>query len=152
MLRLKNLVSLNQRSAKIVLTASNSHSAVTSAESGSESERIVLPKRIKRGPIDVLTALARTVGRDPTASNYKFHDDPHLIPYTEHDKKGFALAQEAGRKTARWIKSEHATYFQVRNCRSAVICFELVSFFFFFFLIFCAAHNGSATDRSIYAD
>lgn len=113
MLRLGNLVPLNQRVANILVTSFRFNSAVTSADTSSDNERIVLPKRIKRGPTDVLRALAGTVGRDPTAAHYKYHDDPFLIPYSENDKSGFALAQEAGRKTAQWIKREHASYFEV---------------------------------------
>lgn len=114
MLRLKNFVALNQRGVNILVTSFKANSTVTSsADTNSDSERIILPKRIKRGPTDLLRALSRTIGRDPTASHYKFHDDPYLIPYSEGDKKGFALAQEAGRKTAHWIKREHADLFQV---------------------------------------
>lgn len=101
---------LNQRVANIFVASFRLNSTVTSA---SDSERIVIPKRIKRGPTDVLRALAATVGRDRTAAHYKFHDDPFLIPYSDNDKSGFALAQEAGRKTAQWIKREHGSYFEV---------------------------------------
>lgn len=104
---------LNKRVANIFVTSFRLNSALTSADSSSASERIVLPKRIKRGPTDVLRALAATVGRDPTAAHYKYHDDPFLTPYSENDKSGFALAQEAGRKTAQWIKREHGSYFEV---------------------------------------
>lgn len=113
MLRLGNLVPLNQRVANVFVTSFRLNSTVTSAQSSSDSERIVLPKRIKRGPTDVLRALAATVGRDSTAAHYKYHDDPFLIPYSTNDKSGFALAQEAGRKTAQWIKREHGSYFEV---------------------------------------
>lgn len=116
MLRLKNFVTLNQRGVNILVTSFKSNSTVTSSAdtiSDSDSEQIILPKRIKRGPTDLLRALSRTIGRDPTASHYKFHDDPFLMPCSVGDKKGFALAQEAGRKTAHWIKREHADLFQV---------------------------------------
>lgn len=112
MLRLKNLLSLNRRTT-ICVTSFKSNSTVTSAVKTNDSERIVVPKRIKRGPTDVLQALSGTIGRDPTASHYKYHDDPYLMPYSEGDRKGFALAQESGRKTALWIKREHAELFQV---------------------------------------
>lgn len=115
MLRLKNIVSLSQRSARIVVNSCrcNSTAAATESTGSGDNERIVLPKRIKRGPTDVLQALADTVGRDPTAAHYKYHDDPFLMPYSDSDKRGFALAQEAGRKTAQWIKSQHSELFQV---------------------------------------
>lgn len=61
------------------------------------SEKIVIPKRIQRSPTDILYALSATVGNDPTAAHYKYHDDPFLIPQSISGKRTFALAQEAGR-------------------------------------------------------
>lgn len=104
-------MALHQRSANVFVTSFKCNSTV--ADTSGDTERIVLPKAIKRGPTDVLIALSNTVGRDPTAAHYKFHDDPYLMPYSENDKRGYALAQEAGRKTAQWIKREHANLFEV---------------------------------------
>ncbi len=61
------------------------------------SEKIVIPKRIHRSPTDILYALSATVGNDPTAAHYKYHDDPFLIPQSNSGKRAYALAQEAGR-------------------------------------------------------
>ncbi|KAL1436534.1 hypothetical protein MTO96_049632 [Rhipicephalus appendiculatus] len=47
---------------------------------GSGKQTIVIPKRIPRGPTDILKALASTVQRDFTAPHYKYHDDPFFIP------------------------------------------------------------------------
>lgn len=98
-------------------------------------DKIVIPKRIQRSPTDILYALSATVGSDPTAAHYKYHDDPYLIPYSNSNKRSFALAQEAGRyvsmtvsiagfvssnpfsisrKAAKWIRQEHSDLFQVR--------------------------------------
>lgn len=85
-------------------------SAVT--QSAAE-EQIVIPKRIQRSPTAILEALSATVGRDPTAPHYKFHDDPYLIPTSNVSKRTFAMAQEAGRKAAKWIKEEHRNLFMV---------------------------------------
>lgn len=148
MLRLKKLVSLNQRGANILVTSFKCNSTVPSVDSGSDSERIVLPKAIKRGPTDVLTALARTIGRDPTASHYKYHDDPYLTPYSEGEKKGFALAMEAGRKTAQWIKREHANLFEVCFSHNYLPNDGVSNRFIFIFV----AYDRPATGRSIYAD
>lgn len=52
------------------------------------------------------------MNRDPTAPHYKYHDDPFLIPASNYAKRSFALAQESGRKAARWILQEHADLFQ----------------------------------------
>lgn len=119
MLRIKGVVALNRRVANVLVTSFNANS--TAAPAQCDNKRIVLPKRIKRGPTDILRALANTVGADPTAAHYKYHDDPYLTPYSESNKQTFALAQESGRKTARWIKNEHADLFQVNSLFPSVI-------------------------------
>lgn len=75
-------------------------------------EKIQIPNRIRRNPTDILRALEKTITRDPTAAHYKYHDDPYLIPTSNIGKRSFALAQEAGRKAAHWIRKEHADLFQ----------------------------------------
>ncbi|RZF47261.1 hypothetical protein LSTR_LSTR004970 [Laodelphax striatellus] len=75
---------------------------------------IVIPKRIHRGPTDILRALANTVNTDYTAPQYKYHDDPYLIPTSNFAKRSYALSQESGRKAAKWILQEHADLFQHR--------------------------------------
>ncbi|XP_065564932.1 small ribosomal subunit protein mS39-like isoform X2 [Artemia franciscana] len=77
-----------------------------------DSKMIQIPTRIERGPTDILKALAKTVKRDKTAAHYKFQDDPYLIPLTVMGKRQFALSKEAGRKAAKWIRQEHAEFFQ----------------------------------------
>lgn len=72
-----------------------------------------LPRKIQRSPTDLLYALSATVGTDSTAAHYKFHDDPYLIPMSNIGKRTFAMAQEAGRKAAKWIRQEHKKQFQV---------------------------------------
>lgn len=78
-------------------------------------EKIQIPNRIRRSPTDILRALETTISRDPTAAHYKYHDDPYLIPTSNIGKRSFALAQEAGRKAAHWIRKEHANLFQHRE-------------------------------------
>lgn len=75
-------------------------------------EEIIIPKRIRRGPTDILRALESTIKRDPTAAHYKYHDDPFLIPMSNLGKRAFAMAQEAGRKAAHWVRQENAELFQ----------------------------------------
>ncbi|XP_039275345.1 protein PTCD3 homolog, mitochondrial [Nilaparvata lugens] len=75
---------------------------------------IVIPKRIHRGPTDILRALANTVNTDYTAPQYKYHDDPYLIPMSNYAKRSYALSQESGKKAAKWILQEHADLFQHR--------------------------------------
>lgn len=88
------------------------------ASSTSDSEEIQIPNRIQRSPTDILRALSKTVGFDPTAAHYKYHDDPFLIPMSNVGKRTFALAQESGRKSAKWIRQENAMLFQVSRLLS----------------------------------
>ncbi|XP_026327030.1 protein PTCD3 homolog, mitochondrial [Hyposmocoma kahamanoa] len=78
------------------------------------SDGISPPPRIPRSPTDILQALAATVGPDPTAAHYKYHDDPYLIPLSNFRKRSYALSAEAGRKAAAWIRDEHAELFATR--------------------------------------
>lgn len=84
------------------------------ASSSSDKEEIVIPNRIVRSPTDILKALSQTVNRDPTAAHYKYHDDPYLIPMSNIAKRTYAMAQESGRKSAKWIRQENASLFLVR--------------------------------------
>ncbi|XP_064073297.1 small ribosomal subunit protein mS39 [Vanessa tameamea] len=79
------------------------------------SDGISPPPRIPRGSTDILQALAATVGNDPTAAHYKYHDDPFLIPLSNFRKRAYALSAEAGRKAAAWIRDEHANLFTTRE-------------------------------------
>ncbi|KAF0294157.1 Protein PTCD3, mitochondrial [Amphibalanus amphitrite] len=75
------------------------------------ADDIVIPDYIERSPTDILKALSSTVGRDLTASHFKFHDDPYLMPRSNPDKRQFALSQEAGRNAARWIRDHKPELF-----------------------------------------
>lgn len=89
--------------------------ALRSCATNASAEKIVIPNRIQRGPTDILHALSSTVGNDPTAAHYKYHDDPYLIPMSNIGKRTFALAKEAGRKAAIWVRQEHSDMFQHQN-------------------------------------
>lgn len=78
-------------------------------------ERIEIPREIPRGPTDILRALESTITRDPTAAHYKYHDDPYLIPMSNVGKRAFAMAQEAGRKAAQWVRKENPHLFNHRE-------------------------------------
>ncbi|KAI5641169.1 pentacotripeptide-repeat region of PRORP domain-containing protein [Phthorimaea operculella] len=86
-----------------------------SSSPGSAGDGITPPAYIPRGPTDILQALAATVGPDPTAAHYKYHDDPYLIPLSNYRKRAYALSAEAGRKAAAWIRDEHADLFTQRT-------------------------------------
>lgn len=87
--------------------------ATASDDTADPAERIVIPKRIDRSPIDMLKVLSATVGRDPTMPHYKFHDDPFLIPESMYQRVQYAMAEESGRKAAKWIFNEHGALFNV---------------------------------------
>lgn len=80
-----------------------------------QNEEISIPKRIERGPTDILRALGSTIKRDITAPHYKYHDDPFMIPMSNLGKRTFALARESGRKTAHWVRAQHANLFQHKD-------------------------------------
>ena len=67
--------------------------------------------------------MASTVKRDPTAAHFTFHDDPFLIPLSNSAKRSHALAQEAGRKAAKWIKDENWQLFQHQNAEPFIDAF-----------------------------
>lgn len=81
----------------------------------SNETEVIVPKRIHRGPTDILEALASTINRDPTAAHYKYHDDPYLIPTSNFTKRIYALSQESGKKTAMWIRQQHPQLFMHRE-------------------------------------
>ncbi|CAG9091060.1 unnamed protein product [Plutella xylostella] len=84
-------------------------------QNSASSDGISPPPRIRRGPTDILEALAATVGPDPTAAHYKYHDDPYLIPLSNFRKRAYALSAEAGRRAAVWIRDNHAELFNMRE-------------------------------------
>lgn len=86
-------------------------------------EKIEIPKRIPRRPTDILRALENTLTRDSTAAHYKYHDDPYLIPMSNVGKRTFAMAQEAGRKAAHWIRQEHAELFKHKEADPIIKAF-----------------------------
>jgi pentatricopeptide repeat domain-containing protein 3 len=80
-----------------------------------KEEKIEIPNYIQRTPTSILRALSQTVGFDHTAAHYKYHDDPYLIPLSNVGKRTFALAQESGRKSAKWIRQQHSQFFLVSS-------------------------------------
>uniref|UniRef100_W8AZV6 Small ribosomal subunit protein mS39 n=1 Tax=Ceratitis capitata TaxID=7213 RepID=W8AZV6_CERCA len=93
------------------------------SNAGAVEERIEIPNRIQRSPTDILNALASTVGRDPTAPHYKYHDDPYLIPMSNVGKRTFAMSQEAGRKAAKYIRDEHRDVFMHQEAQPPIEAF-----------------------------
>lgn len=115
-----NGVIKNLLASQSTVAARKTTASATSKPTTDGSKKIVIPKKINRGPTDMLYTLSKTVGRDPTAAHYKFHDDPYLIPTSLFYKDQYALSQEAGKQAAQWIKREHAALFNVSKSESFV--------------------------------
>uniref|UniRef100_A0A8C1KEQ8 Pentatricopeptide repeat domain 3 n=1 Tax=Cyprinus carpio TaxID=7962 RepID=A0A8C1KEQ8_CYPCA len=85
-------------------------------------EEIVIPKKKTWSKEAVLQALASTVNRDPTASDYRFQDDPYLTPKTSSEFKLFSLSQESGRNAAKYFISTYPKYFQKDYAQPHIPC------------------------------
>ncbi|KAG7518068.1 hypothetical protein JOB18_023733 [Solea senegalensis] len=84
----------------------------TAVEANKEStENIVIPRKKTWSKVAVLEALASTVGRDPTAYNYKFQDDSYLSPGTLTEFKLYSLSQESGRTAAKFFINSNPKFF-----------------------------------------
>ncbi|CAJ0574303.1 unnamed protein product, partial [Mesorhabditis spiculigera] len=81
------------------------------AATASATKKIVIQPKIKRGPTELLEALAATVGPDPTAPHFAFIDDPATIPSQAATKRNYLLAKELGRRAARGLAEEWPTLF-----------------------------------------
>uniref|UniRef100_A0A8C1MUU3 Small ribosomal subunit protein mS39 n=1 Tax=Cyprinus carpio TaxID=7962 RepID=A0A8C1MUU3_CYPCA len=86
------------------------------------SEEIVIPKKKTWSKEAVLQALASTVKRDPTASDYRFQDDPYLTPKTSSEFKLFSLSQESGRNAAKYFINTYPKYFQKDYAQPHIPC------------------------------
>ncbi|XP_022706489.1 protein PTCD3 homolog, mitochondrial-like isoform X1 [Varroa jacobsoni] len=85
---------------------------VSTHKTSSPEVQIEIPKRIQRGPTDILRALSSTLKPDYTAPHYRYHDDPFLIPHSSMNKRSFSLAKESGRKTARYFLQKYPESFK----------------------------------------
>uniref|UniRef100_A0A336MAF5 Small ribosomal subunit protein mS39 n=1 Tax=Culicoides sonorensis TaxID=179676 RepID=A0A336MAF5_CULSO len=122
---MNNLITLRniQKIQKSIVSSLLKQNVRALSASPATDEEIVIPKRIPRSPTDILKALSATVGRDPTAAHYKYHDDPFLIPASNIGKRSFALAQESGRKAARWIRQQDREWFNHIVCDPQIDAF-----------------------------
>lgn len=55
--------------------------------------------------------MASCLKRDSTAPNYRFHDDPFLIPYNSRNKQNYILAKQNGKRAARFVLDQHPELF-----------------------------------------
>lgn len=72
---------------------------------------IKIPKRIERGPTDILKALVSTVKYVPSEPNRDLHDDPYLLPIARMDRLTFPLAKLSGISTAKFLLNKHPELF-----------------------------------------
>uniref|UniRef100_A0A8C1BP49 Pentatricopeptide repeat domain 3 n=1 Tax=Cyprinus carpio carpio TaxID=630221 RepID=A0A8C1BP49_CYPCA len=59
---------------------------------------------------------------DPTASDYRFQDDPYLTPKTSSEFKLFSLSQESGRNAAKYFINTYPKYFQKDYAQPHIPC------------------------------
>lgn len=84
---------------------------------------IRIPKRIERGPTDILKALASTVKYVPTAPDPHLQDDPYLLPSRAGQKNQFYFAKASGRNTARFLLNRHPEIFFRDQSEPKVLAF-----------------------------
>lgn len=72
---------------------------------------IKIPKRIERGPTDILKALASTVRHVPTEPDQLLQDDPFLLPTRPNHTNLYALSRISGKKTAKFLLNKHPELF-----------------------------------------
>uniref|UniRef100_UPI003D9C95AA small ribosomal subunit protein mS39 precursor n=1 Tax=Danio rerio TaxID=7955 RepID=UPI003D9C95AA len=88
----------------------------------SSQEEIVIPKKKTWSKEAVLQALASTVKRDPTASDYRLQDDSFLTPKTASDFKLFCRSQESGRNAAKYFINKYPKYFEKDYAQPHIPC------------------------------
>lgn len=113
MFRALNTSRLSAQLGSKLSPAVRMQSSLAATSATQTNNKIVLPKPVKRGPTDILYALAATVKRDPTAPHYQFIDDPFLIPKSQMMKAQCQLAIENGRRAARFVMKENPHLFGV---------------------------------------
>uniref|UniRef100_A0A671NSJ1 Small ribosomal subunit protein mS39 n=1 Tax=Sinocyclocheilus anshuiensis TaxID=1608454 RepID=A0A671NSJ1_9TELE len=98
------------------------NSAADQQPAVSSPEEIVIPKKKTWSKEAVLQALASTVSRDPTASDYRLQDDPYLTPKTSSEFKLFSLSQESGKNAAKYFINTYPKYFQKDYAQPHIPC------------------------------
>lgn len=75
------------------------------------STAIKIPKRIERGPTDILKALASTVKHVPKEPDQLLQDDPFLLPVRPIDRNFYAMSRLSGKATAKFILNKRPEMF-----------------------------------------
>ncbi|XP_073677039.1 small ribosomal subunit protein mS39 [Garra rufa] len=100
----------------VLCSAANQQPAVSSPE------EIVIPRKKTWSKEAVLQALASTVNGDPTASDYRFQDDPYLTPKSSSEFKLISLSQESGKNAAKYFINTYPKYFQKDYAHPHIPC------------------------------
>ncbi|KTG44782.1 hypothetical protein cypCar_00028386 [Cyprinus carpio] len=117
-----SMISWSFEGAVCVSSSFALNSAADQQPAVSSPEEIVIPKKKTWSKEAVLQALASTVKRDPTASDYRFQDDPYLTPKTSSEFKLFSLSQESGRNAAKYFINTYPKYFQKDYAQPHIPC------------------------------
>jgi pentatricopeptide repeat domain-containing protein 3 len=72
---------------------------------------IKIPKRIERGPTDILKALASTVKHVPSEPDQLLQDDPYLLPIRPALRNIYSLSRLSGKNAAKFILNKHPELF-----------------------------------------
>ncbi len=102
-LKEREMAEQREREREIAAAAEAAGEEVHKVHEASTEEEgpLVILNYVERGPSEVLRAITRGIGRDDTAPEYKFHDDPYLIPYNSLRKREYIMAKDGGNRAAR---------------------------------------------------
>ncbi|XP_035228130.1 protein PTCD3 homolog, mitochondrial-like, partial [Stegodyphus dumicola] len=115
---------LTNKSRTYLYKSTKLYSNTAAVKSTSGQNEIIVPYKIKRGPTDLLKALASTISKDYTAPQYKYEDDPYFIPISNVTKRSFALSKESGKKAARYFLENYSDVFKCNKSDPHIKAFD----------------------------
>uniref|UniRef100_A0A0K2UUD3 Uncharacterized protein n=1 Tax=Lepeophtheirus salmonis TaxID=72036 RepID=A0A0K2UUD3_LEPSM len=104
------LRSFNLKYAKLVESSSSVHKSIQKPPL-SKPQTLSISPYVPRSPSDILKSIASGLKRDHSAPDYRFHDDPYLIPYNHISSRDYVLGKEAGKAAARFVFEHHPQLF-----------------------------------------
>lgn len=84
---------------------------------------IKLPKRVERGPTDILKALASTVKYIPSQPSAALQEDPYLLPTKSHLQFQYYFSKNSGKSTARFLLNRHPEIFYRDQSEPKIMAF-----------------------------
>lgn len=85
---------------------------------------IKVPKRIERGPTDILKALASTVRYIPSEPTPYLQDDPFLLPARNYLQTQYYFSKNSGKSTARFLLNRHPEIFYRDHSEPKILAFH----------------------------